>query len=126
MNAAVKPESLGKTVFGKPDERELRDRMKKELPADTFKPQTWRVIWFLPLQLIIWGGIAAIFSDLVTTWSIISSRKWGTTWRPGFTNPQRSWWIRTILSVCLICCRCSGGIPQVIGCRRGLSDYAFG
>ncbi|WP_194838999.1 fatty acid desaturase, partial [Marinobacter salsuginis] len=60
MNAAVQPDSLGPTGFGKPDERELRDRMKKELPADTFKPQTWRVIWFLPLQLMIWGGIATI------------------------------------------------------------------
>lgn len=60
MNAAVQPDSLGQTVFGKPDERKLRDRMKKELPADTFRPQTWRVIWFLPLQLMIWGGIAAI------------------------------------------------------------------
>ncbi len=60
MNAAVKPDSLGDAVFGKPDERELRDRMKKELPADTFKPQTWRVIWFVPLQLLIWGGIATI------------------------------------------------------------------
>lgn len=60
MNAAVQPESLGHAVFGKPDERELRDRMKKELPADTFRPQTWRVVWFLPLQLMIWGGIATI------------------------------------------------------------------
>lgn len=60
MNAAVQPDSLRPTGFGKPDERELRDRMKKELPADTFKPQTWRVIWFLPLQLMIWGGIATI------------------------------------------------------------------
>ena len=60
MNAAVQPDSLRPTGFGKPDERELRDRMKKELPADTFKPQTWRVIWFLPLQLMIWGGISTI------------------------------------------------------------------
>lgn len=60
MNAAVKPESLGKSGFGLPDERELRDQMRKDLPADTFKPQTWRIVWFLPLQLIIWGGIATI------------------------------------------------------------------
>ncbi|HAC27516.1 MAG TPA: fatty acid desaturase, partial [Marinobacter hydrocarbonoclasticus] len=60
MNAAVKPETSVSAVFGKPDERELRDRMKKELPADTLKPQTWRVIWFLPLQAIIWGGLAVI------------------------------------------------------------------
>lgn len=60
MNAAVKPEALGQAVYGKPDERELRDRMKKDLPADTFKTQTWRVIWFVPLQLMIWGGIATI------------------------------------------------------------------
>ncbi len=60
MNAAVKPEKMETPVWGKPDERELRDRMKKELPADTFAPQTWRVIWFLPLQLVIWGGIATI------------------------------------------------------------------
>ena len=56
MNAAVKPETSVSAVFGKPDERELRDRMKKELPADTFKPQAWRVVWFLPLQAIIWVG----------------------------------------------------------------------
>ncbi|WP_336367083.1 fatty acid desaturase family protein [Marinobacter sp. C2H3] len=60
MNAAVKPEPQATAVFGKPDERLLRDRMKKDLPADTFQPQTWRVIWFLPLQLVIWGGLAAI------------------------------------------------------------------
>ncbi|WP_166269024.1 fatty acid desaturase family protein [Marinobacter caseinilyticus] len=60
MNAAVKPEALQKTGFGLPDERELRDRMRQELPADTFKAQAWRVIWFLPLQLVIWGGIATI------------------------------------------------------------------
>ena len=60
MNAAVKPETSVSAVFGKPDERELRDRMKKELPADTFKPQAWRVVWFLPLQAIIWGGLAVI------------------------------------------------------------------
>ncbi|MEP4939352.1 MAG: hypothetical protein ABJT94_03880, partial [Saccharospirillum sp.] len=60
MNAAVKPDASGQAIYGKPDERELRDRMKKDLPADTFKAQTWRVIWFVPLQLIIWGGIATI------------------------------------------------------------------
>ncbi|QSP96334.1 acyl-CoA desaturase [Marinobacter salinisoli] len=60
MNAAVKPEPLEKVVFGQADERELRDQMKKDLPADTFKAKPWRVIWFLPLQLVIWGGIATI------------------------------------------------------------------
>lgn len=60
MNAAVKPDTLTSSGFGLPDERELRDRMRKELPADTFKTQSWRVIWFLPLQLVIWGGIATI------------------------------------------------------------------
>ncbi|MCH8497063.1 MAG: fatty acid desaturase [Marinobacter sp.] len=60
MNAAVKPGLSGNENYGFADERELRDRMRAELPADTFKPQTWRIIWFLPLQLIIWGGIAAI------------------------------------------------------------------
>lgn len=60
MNAAVKPDTLKSSRFGLPDERELRNRMRQELPVDTFKTQSWRVIWFLPLQLIIWGGIAAI------------------------------------------------------------------
>lgn len=60
MNAAVKPDSLKNGGFGLPDERELRDQMRKDLPEDTFQPQTWRIIWFLPLQLIIWGGIATI------------------------------------------------------------------
>lgn len=60
MNAAVEPKSLKNTGYGLPDERVLRDQMRKDLPADTFKPQTWRVIWFLPLQLVIWGGIATI------------------------------------------------------------------
>lgn len=60
MNAAVKPDTLKSSGFGLPDERELRDRMRKELPADTFKTQSWRVVWFLPLQLVIWGGIATI------------------------------------------------------------------
>lgn len=62
MNAVVKPDGATSAVFGKPDERELRDRMKKDLPADTFKPQTWRVFWFLPLQLLICGGVAVIRS----------------------------------------------------------------
>lgn len=60
MNAAVKPESIVASAFGAPDERAIRDRLRKELPADTFQAQTWRVIWFLPLQVIIWGGLAAI------------------------------------------------------------------
>ena len=60
MNAAVKQGTAATAVFGKPDERELRDRMKQELPADTFKAQTWRVIWFLPLQAVIWAGLAVI------------------------------------------------------------------
>ncbi|KEF31037.1 fatty acid desaturase [Marinobacter nitratireducens] len=60
MNAVVKPDTSGKPIFGKPDERELRDRMKRELPKDTFAPQSWRVVWFLPLQLIIWSGMATI------------------------------------------------------------------
>lgn len=60
MNAAVKPEAAEAVVFGKSDERELRDRMKKEFPADTFKAQTRRVIWFLPLQAMIWGGLVVI------------------------------------------------------------------
>ena len=60
MNAVVKPDGTASAVFGQPDERERRDRMKKDLPADTFKPQTWRVFWFLLLQLLIWGGVAVI------------------------------------------------------------------
>ncbi|GAA3581707.1 fatty acid desaturase family protein [Marinobacter xestospongiae] len=60
MNAAVKPESFETSGFGFQDERKLRDDMRKELPADTFQAQSWRVIWFLPLQLVIWGGIATI------------------------------------------------------------------
>lgn len=62
MNAIARPDPASDPVFGKPDERELRDRMKRDLPADTFKAQTWRVVWFLPMQLIIWGGIAAILA----------------------------------------------------------------
>lgn len=42
------------------DEREIRQRLREDLPADTFHAQTWRIIWFLPLQLMIWGGISAI------------------------------------------------------------------
>ncbi|MAA63611.1 MAG: fatty acid desaturase [Alteromonadaceae bacterium] len=60
MNAAVKPESIRQPMFGEQDERALRDQMRKDLPADTFQTQRWRVIWFLPLQLVIWGGIATI------------------------------------------------------------------
>lgn len=62
MNAAVKPQNLRPESYGLPDERALRDRMRKELPTDTFKTQSWRVIWFLPLQLVIWGGIATILT----------------------------------------------------------------
>jgi hypothetical protein len=34
MNAAVKPESIPASAFGSPDEREIRNRMRKELPAN--------------------------------------------------------------------------------------------
>lgn len=29
--------------------RQLRDRIKQELPAETFKEEPWRLVWFLPL-----------------------------------------------------------------------------
>ncbi|PAV27157.1 fatty acid desaturase [Tamilnaduibacter salinus] len=60
MNAAVHPEEYGAATFGEQDERELRKRLKAELPEDTFQARSWRAIWFLPLQLLIWGGIATI------------------------------------------------------------------
>lgn len=72
MNAAVKPDPLKPPTFGLPDERELRDRMRRELPPDTFRPQTWRVIWFLPLQLVIWGGITTILvAGLAWYWNLV-------------------------------------------------------
>lgn len=60
MNAAVKPESIPGQTFGEQDERALRDQMRRDLPADTFQTQSWRVIWFLPLQLVIWGCVLTI------------------------------------------------------------------
>lgn len=61
MNAATQPVP-SMAGFGSADEREIRERLRADLPADTFAPQTWRVIWFLPLQAIIWGGIVAILT----------------------------------------------------------------
>lgn len=61
MNAIVNP-PLPTAPFGETDEREIRDRLRAELPADTFRSQTWRVIWFLPLTAIIVGGITAILT----------------------------------------------------------------
>ncbi|MDX1635297.1 MAG: fatty acid desaturase [Marinobacter sp.] len=72
MNAAVNADALGQPGFGQPDEREIRDRMRRELPADTFKAQSWRVIWFLPLQLVIWGGLATILTaGLAWYWNLL-------------------------------------------------------
>lgn len=62
MNAKVHAAVDGNAAFGRSDERQIRDRIRKDLPKDTFQTQTWRVIWFLPLTAIIAGGIAAILT----------------------------------------------------------------
>ncbi len=33
--------------------RQLRDRIRRELPADTFKEEPWRLVWFLPLVAVV-------------------------------------------------------------------------
>lgn len=53
---------------GAADERTIRKRIREELPADTFRPQTWRVIWFLPLTAVIIGGITAMLTLGLPWW----------------------------------------------------------
>lgn len=33
--------------------RQLRDRIKQELPADTFEAEPWRLVWFLDANTLI-------------------------------------------------------------------------
>ena len=52
--------------------RQLRDRIKNELPKDTFAPQKWRVIWYLPLTASILAGWAALTQlDLAWYWNLL-------------------------------------------------------
>lgn len=39
---------------------DVRRRIREELPADTFEPQPWRALWFLPLTATALGSIATI------------------------------------------------------------------
>ena len=38
----------------------IRDAMKQDLGPSAFRARPWRAIWFLPMSLVIVGGIAAI------------------------------------------------------------------
>ncbi|MDX1693072.1 MAG: fatty acid desaturase [Ketobacteraceae bacterium] len=52
--------------------RQLRDQIKKDLPADTFQPRKWRLIWFLPLVAsIITGWLLLTQLSLAWYWNIL-------------------------------------------------------
>ncbi len=54
--------------YGKADEKNIRKKIRQDLPEDTFTPKTWRVIWFLPLTAVIVGGIWAILALGLPWW----------------------------------------------------------
>lgn len=54
--------------FGLPDERQVRDRLRAELPKDTFKAQPRRILWALPLLAMVVGGITAILTLEMPWW----------------------------------------------------------
>jgi len=54
---------------GAADERAIRAKIREDLPAEAFKAQTWRVIWFLPLTAVILGGITAILTLGMPWWA---------------------------------------------------------
>lgn len=49
-------------TFGADDARAIRDAMKQDLGPSAFRARPWRAIWFLPMSLMIVGGIAAILT----------------------------------------------------------------
>jgi fatty acid desaturase len=51
--------------------RALRDQIKRELPADTFKPEKWRLIWFLPLiGVVVSGWLILTLVEPAWYWSL--------------------------------------------------------
>lgn len=58
----------GGVPYGVADERQVRDRVRAELPKDTFRPQPWRLLWALPLLAITVGGITAILTLEMPWW----------------------------------------------------------
>ena len=51
--------------------RDLRNRIRQELPADTFQPQNWRLIWFLPLvSVVVACWLLLSFYDLAWYWCL--------------------------------------------------------
>ena len=46
--------------FGADDARAIRDAVKKDLGPGAFKARPLRALWFIPLNIVIIGSIAAI------------------------------------------------------------------
>ncbi len=55
-------------TFGADDARAIRDAMKQDLGPAAFRARPWRAIWFLPMSLVIVGGIAAILTLSLPWW----------------------------------------------------------
>ncbi|HCO64104.1 MAG TPA: fatty acid desaturase, partial [Alcanivorax sp.] len=55
-------------TFGADDARAIRDAMKQDLGPSAFRARPWRAIWFLPMSLVIVGGIAAILTLGLPWW----------------------------------------------------------
>lgn len=55
-------------TFGVADEAELRARIRRALPPDTFEPRPWRYAWFLVLQALLWAGFGALLFVELPWW----------------------------------------------------------
>lgn len=52
--------------------RELRDRIKSELPKDTFEAESWRLIWFAPLiATAVAGWLLLANAELAWYWNLL-------------------------------------------------------
>ncbi|MCP4435821.1 MAG: acyl-CoA desaturase [Actinomycetia bacterium] len=50
------------------DEKEIRRRLREDLPDDTFKPNSWRYGWFVLHQAIFWGGVVFVCTQRPALW----------------------------------------------------------
>lgn len=51
--------SSSRSATTPPPEAVIRAAIRRDLPADTFTPQPWRALWFVPLVAIVIGSIVA-------------------------------------------------------------------
>lgn len=56
-------------TFGVADEAELKARIRRDLPPDTFQPRPWRYAWFVVLQAVLWAGFVALLRVDLPWWA---------------------------------------------------------